>query len=1094
MSNLKTKFVLGLALVFALAFSMTAEAAITLTLRQGSNNSQVKELQQGLNSQGFTVATTGAGSAGSETNYFGSKTAAAVKAWQASKGLVADGIFGAKSRAAWTGSTPTTPSTLPAGCTSTAGFSPITGVKCDGTGSTTSQTGPVTASFANAPASSTLVAGQATADLAHFAFNGQGTVTTVVLKRLGVSADTTPSNVYLFDGATRLTDAASVSSNGTVTFSAPAGIFTVNGSKTISVRSDIATGTSGQTVGMQLVSFTTSAGTTTANLSGNIHSIAQATLASVSAGTVTPSNATLNPGANVTVWQSTLTVSERDVHMKRFSLRNIGSAQASAFANFKLFVNGVQVATATGLDANGYVTFDMSSTPVTVASGSRVVRVDADIVSGSSRTVHFSLRNAADVDFVDSSFGVNVTATSTPWTAGTANTISGSQGGTLTIERDSTSPSGNTSEGTNDVVLGVFKLTAFGEPMKVENIRATFTGSDATVSSLRNGRIMIGGQQYGSTATLLEDSNGVGYTQYTLNYTVVPGTPVIMELRADMFDNDGTDNMTNGDTIIGTIAVGSSNVQKVDSLGAVSVPSPSTVAANTLTVADASITLTKDGTYANQSVSLPATAFKIGDWNLAGSSTEDVLLTTFSFDVDEVTGATFSEGDLTNLYAVLKNGSTTLWTSSPLATVSATDNNFSLNYTLAKNSSVQIELYANAGADVTAGHSFDTELAITGTTMISGKTVLAGDDNLDGDIDTGEGVEGQTITSGTATITATADASSPVPSIVYDNQTVTAAAFRFAAITAGYNVTDLTFTLADATVAQTVELYDGATLVASRPGSATVTFNGLNWNVPANTNKVLTVKLVLGSVGVGAGTAGANQAVTLSAFTATNTSTGVSDASGNDAGPSIENDPAGSVMYAYAAVPTITNATLPSSILSAGTQALSRVTVATNGSGTVGWNRMVFNIVKTSAPTLASFTLWDVDSNTQVAGTAVVRDTANAASCLATLLGCRVSFVPTVEQQISGAKTYELRATVGGTLVDNDYVSTNINSNTTYVAPTTYILSVPAGSDATYALLGSTASFSWSDVSASNHSTTTSDWNNDYLVKNIPTSSQTLTK
>ncbi|MEK7588657.1 MAG: peptidoglycan-binding domain-containing protein, partial [Patescibacteria group bacterium] len=381
MSNLfKSKFLLGTLMVAALLVSSTASAAITSTLKMGSNNAQVKELQQGLNGSGFVVSTSGAGSVGSETNYFGSKTKSAVQAWQASKGLTADGIFGAMSRAAWTGGSSMT---YPAGCTSTTGFSTTTGMPCN-SGSTmtypagctsavgfsmttglpcssmTSQTGPVTAMLAsNNPASGTLVAGQATADLAHFTFNGTGTVTGVTLQRLGVSADTTPSNVYLFDGSMRLSDAASVSSNGSVTFTAPAGLFTVAGSKTIAVKADIASGTSGQTVGMMLATFTTSAGVVTANLSGNIHSIASATLATVAAGTVTPSGATLNPGANVTLWQSTLTVSNRAVWMKRLALRNIGSAPASAFANFKLFVNGVQVGTATGLDANGYVTFDM---------------------------------------------------------------------------------------------------------------------------------------------------------------------------------------------------------------------------------------------------------------------------------------------------------------------------------------------------------------------------------------------------------------------------------------------------------------------------------------------------------------------------------------------------------------------------------------------------------------------------------------------------------------------------------------------------------------------------------------------------------------
>jgi len=1061
-----TKVLLG-AFLMVSVFASQGDAAMTWSrsLKLGSRGADVKDLQMFLNMCADTkVAVSGAGSPGMETTYFGPATKAAVIKWQAARGVSpASGLFGPLSRA------------------KAADLQASTNVCGGSVVVNPPQSGPVTAMIAaNNPASGTLVAGQATANLANFTFSGTGTVTGITLKRIGVSADATPSNVYLFDGAMRLTDAASVSNNGSVTFSMPAGIFSVNGSRTISVKSDIATGTSGQTVGMMLESFTTSSGVVNANLSGNIHTIASATLATVSAGTVTPSGATLNPGSNVTVWQSTLTVSNRDVWMKRLSLRNVGSAPANAFANFKLFVNGVQVGTASGVDMNGYVTFDLSSAPASLVSGSRVVRVDADIVSGSSRTVQFSLRNAADIDLVDSSFMVNVTASSTPWAASSANTISGASGGSLTIEKDVTSTSGNVSEGTNDKVIGVFKVTAFGEPMKIETIRATFTGSDASVDSLRNGRIMIGGVQYGSTATLMEDSSSPAYTSYTLNYTVYPGTPVMMELRADMYDNDGTDDLSNGDTIIGTIAAGSSNVQKVDSLGTVSAPA-SAVSANTLTIADASATLTKNGTYANQTVVLPSTGFKVGSWNLAGSSTEDILLTTLSFDVDEVLGTEFDQGEMTNMYVVVKSGSTIVAQTSPIATVAATDNNFSLNYTLAKNTNVSIQLFANLSDDglvepggaadaVDATDSVKTDLTVTGTAMVSGSAVTA----------TSADTDGQTIASGSATITATLDASSPVASIVYDNQTVTAAAFKFDAVTSSFDVTDLTFTLADATVAQSVDLYDGATLVASRPGAATVTFSGLAWNVPANTNKVLTAKLVLGSVGVGAGSTGASQLLTLTDFTAINKSTGVSDASANDAGPSIENNPAANAMYAYASTPTITNVALPTTTLNTGTQTVSKFAVSTNG-GSIGWKKLIFTITKSisGVDTLASATLWDADTNTQVAGTATFTGSVETDNDPAGGL----TFVATNEQQISGTKTYYLKMTVAGTLANGDNMSVYIDQ-----LPTSF-----AASDTYANVAATTATFVWSDLSASGHSTTTTDWVNSYLVKNLPTDTQTLT-
>lgn len=1080
MSNLlKSKFLLGvLAVVVMFAFAgsvLAADGAITLTLKKGMKNVQVKYLQQTLNEKGFTVATTGAGSAGSETTYFGPATVTATKKFQAAMGLVADGIFGAKSRAALSGTVVTT---FPAGCTSAVGFSPTTGLPCNGT-VVSNPTGPVAVMLAtDNPAAGTLVAGQATADLAHFTFTGAGTVTGLTLQRIGVSADTTPSNIYLFDGATRLTDAASVTSNGTVTFNIPAGIFTVAGSKTISVKSDITTGTSGQTVGITLVSFSTSAGTITANLSGNIHNIATATLATVSAGTVTPSGATINPAAGVTLWQSTLTISNRDVLMKRLALRQVGSASASAFQNFKLYVNGVQVATATGVNADGYVTFDMSTAPVTLVAGSRIVRVDADVVSGASRTVQLSLRRAADVDFVDSSFGVNITPTSTPWASGSANTISGTSGGSLTVEKDVSSPSTNLTLSGSDVNLGTFKLTAYGESIKVETLTAggTFNGAlgstnDAAVT-LRNGRLLINGVQYGSTATLLPAG-----TSFTVNYTVVPGTPVLVEVHADIYDNDGTGALDASDTILAKLILGSLNATRVDSLGSFNVPD-ATVSANTLTVATTAVTLTKNGTYPNQTTTLPATGFKIGAWNLAGSSIEDVLLTTLSLDVDNVAVSAndFTAADITNMYVVIKSGSTIVAQPSPLATVAAADNTFSINYTLAKNASVTLELYGNLGSTVTAGEKIKTDLTITGTSLVSGQSVTA----------TSADTDGQTITYGAATITATRDSSSPVAAIVYDEQTVTSAAFKFAAVNSAFNVTDLTFTLpaAGATVAETVDLYDGATKIASQPGgSATVTFSGISWNVPSNTNKVLTVKLVLGKIGSGYGTTNASLLTTLTGFTATSTSTGVADASASDAGPSIENDPAGLAINAFAAIPTITQGTLASNqLLNTTLRPLLKFTMTGNG-GDIAWGYLTFKVEKVSDITVGTaaatgYALYDLSNNTAVGGTFTGDATVYGAGTAGDIL-----FVPTAEQTVSGSKGYELRATIGTATTAGDYVTVTLDNDSSAIVASDQLTDIDADTD---------APIIWSDMSAASHATTTDDWTSDFGIKNLPIS-DTLT-
>src|SRR3989344_7991101 len=72
----------------------------TRSLTVGSRGEDVKCLQQYLNANGFTIASSGSGSSGNETTYFGSLTRSAVARWQAANGISpAAGYFGPISRA-----------------------------------------------------------------------------------------------------------------------------------------------------------------------------------------------------------------------------------------------------------------------------------------------------------------------------------------------------------------------------------------------------------------------------------------------------------------------------------------------------------------------------------------------------------------------------------------------------------------------------------------------------------------------------------------------------------------------------------------------------------------------------------------------------------------------------------------------------------------------------------------------------------------------------------------------------------------------------------------------------------------------------------
>jgi len=158
MTNKLKFFVAGLTAIFVtLAVTTEGSAAYVHAglLKQGSRGTQVLALQQALNATAYKVALTGAGSAGYETTYFGPATKAAVMKFQAANGLTADGIVGAATGAKLAGLGGTTvPSGLPAGCTSTSGFSPITGVACN-SGSTSGNTGGLSGGAGDLDTSST---------------------------------------------------------------------------------------------------------------------------------------------------------------------------------------------------------------------------------------------------------------------------------------------------------------------------------------------------------------------------------------------------------------------------------------------------------------------------------------------------------------------------------------------------------------------------------------------------------------------------------------------------------------------------------------------------------------------------------------------------------------------------------------------------------------------------------------------------------------------------------------------------------------------------------------------------------------------------
>jgi len=956
--------------------------------------------------------------------------------------------------------------------------------------------GNVNISFAG-PASTTLINDQSQADLADFVFSGTGTVTGVTLKRVGISADTALTNVFLFDGATRLTDAASVSSGSVINFTNSNGLFTVSGSRTISVKADMA-GTAGTTIGIQLTSVTLSSGSVGGlPLNGNLHTVATATLAGVNLASPLTVGDT-DPGKDIVVFQGNAAVTTRDVTMTRLALRQIGSIVNTDISNFRLFVDSVQVASQANLDANGYVTFNMSKN---LTTGTRVLKVMADIIGGSGRTVQMSLRGAYDITVVDTQYNASpiVTATVATFPFGDSTSFA-INAGTITALKASDSPSSNVTIGASDVPLGRWTLTAFGEPVKVETLTIAIAtnGTDAS-NTFRNGRIMINGAQYGSTTDVTAAHAFASGQSFTVNYTVTPGSPATVEFRADMATT-GTDLVADLTTTSIQVALFGGNLNNAIpqvSLGTLDVPE-ATQNANALTITSGSISLTELASYPDQTTAVPQSSYKLGAWTLTGNSTEAVNINTL--DVGFVGADAWDpSSDLSNVY--LKIGNTTTSIKGSVADGSNTSlaNSYSLSYNLDKNASTAVELWATIASTASDGGGNDTMTAYlraTGITALSGKTVYA-DTNSD-TVNTDAGQEGQTITAGTGTVTITKDGTAPTAKLVDDSGVVVTQAYKITAVTDSFTVTALDITFPGGSVVSGVVLKDGSTVVGSSkvPISNDITWSGMEIPVLPGQPKVLTVEATMSPIGVGAGISDSSLITTLVSFTARNSAGDSATSSDSVVIESPANIP-GISIYAYKAIPTVSAVALPDSNLAAGAgRVISRFTVSSGGTGTIAWKQVMLEISKTATPTIASVALYNADTtelitsaftfNNETVDTTATVCGADDTSC-ELLITVGANSDDQVVEQVSGAKNYEVRATIGGDIAATDSLSLTIDRNTTTHTGKGVFTAVD--NSGTGASNPNKSSFVWSDESASaTVRTDTSTWNDDYLVKNLPIS------
>jgi hypothetical protein len=843
------------------------------------SGNDVKCLQVILNQAADTqVAASGTGSAGKETTTFGALTKAAVVKFQnkyaaevlTPVGLTAGtGVVGAKTVAKL--------NTM------------VGGTGTTGTGTTgTTQTLPTAAGLTVQVASDNPAAGTVISDGASNVAGSQalipflkltfstpaGTsakVTSLKVKRIGVSSDTDLSNVYLYDGNTKIAELTSMTA-AVVNFTNAAGLFTVEGAKTITVKGDLYKDSSaGKTIGISLVAATdvttdASAVNGTFPINGNLMTVAVVTDFGRLTVATTTNSATVDPGiTGFEAMKFTLQATNQKIKVSSIKFMQLGSIAKTDVSNMALYAGGTQLgSTVPALAADGTVTFDFSSSPYEIGSGvTKNISLKCDVVGGSTRTIRFSIQKSSDIVAMDANYGVSVTpdvaAIATYTVLDSVATLVNS--GNLVISRATDSPSGNVALNSTNVTLAKYNVKAVGEDVKVSSlvIQVATTGTGQVP---KNVKVLFDGLQTGLNQSLLYTT-----TSLSVNFTVPVGQTKTIEIKGDI--QAGGANFVSTDTLTASILLGSSNAQRMTSLGTFDFPSANQ-AGNQLTVSASSLSAARNITYGNIQTVYGAGPIIIGSYLITAGSAEGVSISKITFtdnaSSQATTAGTHALGEAySNLelyYGTTKLGSTV--TPNTSDTPGQEYNFYPQGLSLVAGQTIRVDLKGNVMTSPTWGNADGAQLiSAEGTGLVTANAA---------NITTAGSVAGQKLTLSSAGVfTGAIDSSRPDAALVAMGQTdVTIGIWKLSAdsveqLTVSKIVMISNNTATSSGMVKNVKLYCGSdafgstvdALVTPSAGNPYAPFAG-TCVLPKGSYKLVTLKADVADYGTSAfGTGGA---------------------------------------------------------------------------------------------------------------------------------------------------------------------------------------------------------------------------------------------
>ena len=389
--------------------------------------------------------------------------------------------------------------------TITAGGSAISGAEtslvnvAQGSGSTPVSTGSgvMVSLSSNTPMAKTVPSNSTRVVFTNFnvtaSNDGDVVLQELTVKRTGVGAYNDISSVFIYDGANRLNNGRSISSDthtaeiSGLNLTIPAGT-----TKTLSIVANIGSGKTGNhALGIESASVVKAGGASVSGsfpVMGNVMSLSSESVGTVTIAKVgTLGNPTIGD-MQTRVTEFKLTAGTQDILVQDLRLKNEGDLTTSLLSNFTLSQGATNVPVTASVSGR-YVTIKFN-TPYAIGDGvSKNFTLKADLSSGAEvgKTIKFLVDKDADVYATSEQYGYGVTPTITSFDTVTTDTHNlTTLGGGVTVS-NLTSPASDVKTNSTNVELMKVGVKASSDSIEVQQM----------ILELTSTQVVSGGDDFG---------------------------------------------------------------------------------------------------------------------------------------------------------------------------------------------------------------------------------------------------------------------------------------------------------------------------------------------------------------------------------------------------------------------------------------------------------------------------------------------------------------------------------------------------------------------------------------------------------------------